>query len=156
MTRCTQVNSFVGVGDESTEEDTRTIGASLLLVPKMAKLLVGTGPRRQRTIVNLLTSVGRPKIILDRPWPWSSARCCEIHLLTCAGDISTSGCMGKNTSFQVPPHTKSCRASPGRRRGPVSCSVEEPTVGFDVWDLCDDPERPIGSLWSCIIKLSRP
>ena len=145
------VNSFVGVNDDpvpSEEEDVPDLvpdhRCKFVACSEDGNCSVVTGRLRQRMIVNRPMSVGRPKIIRDPPWRLQQCSLLRDHLLTCAERHFHIWLFGqKQPAFKSPRTAKlSCVAWSPTRAGVVFCGR---SGGLDIWDLCDDPERPIGS-----------
>ena len=85
----------------------------------------------------------------DHPRPALALQQCSLlrdHLLTCAERHFHIWLFGqKSPAFKSPRTAKLSCASPGVRRGRGLFYCGRADGGLDVWDLCDDPERPLGS-----------
>lgn len=147
------VSDFVGVGDEpivSEEEDTPDTvvdhGGKFLACSEDGELLEG----------DWLASGGEdeaPQYVQwakpDHPRPALALEQCGLmrdHVLTVAERHFHIWLFGKNEpAFKSPKASArlSCACWSPTRAGVVFCGRND--GGLDVWDLCDDPEKPVGS-----------
>ena len=149
---CHMVNSFVGVNDDpvpSTEEDVPDLipdhRCKFVACSEDGELLSGDWAATSE-------DDSEPSYVSwaskDHPRPALALQQCPLlrdHLLTCAERHFHIWLYGqKQPAFKSPRTAKlSCVAWSPTRAGVVFCGRSD--GGLDIWDLCDDPERPIGS-----------
>jgi len=149
---CHMVNAFVGVGDDpipSTEEDVPDLvpdhRCKFVACSEDGELLSGDWAATSEDDSEPPYVTWAAK---DHPRPALALQQCALlrdHLLTCAERHFHIWLFGqKQPAFKSPRTAKlSCVAWSPTRAGVVFCGRSD--GGLDVWDLCDDPERPIGS-----------
>jgi WD40 repeat protein len=149
---CHMVNGFVGVNDDpvpSEEEDVPDVipdhRCKFIACSEDGELLSGDWAATSEDDSEPAYVTWAAK---DHPRPALALEQCALlrdHLLTCAERHFHIWLFGqKAPAFKSPRTAKlSCVAWSPTRAGVVFCGRSD--GGLDIWDLCDDPERPIGS-----------